>query len=167
MLDTLRQSGKRIGHELGRAWENISEGWHELINRSAQALTQFTRAKESQGDADHPLADFPRWSLLAGEVEETGTEIVVRLELPGMRKEDCRITVDGNVLYVSGEKHVEYSSHDSRYHVMERAYGSFRRTIALPGEVLADKASASYTNGVMSIRLPKASGEKPRFITVT
>lgn len=102
----------------------------------------------------------PRRARLAGEVEETEKEIVVRLELTGMQKEDCQITVDGNVLYVSGEKHAERSSRDSTYHVMERACGSFQRTIALPRNVFADKAKASYKNGVMTVRLPKSNGEK-------
>lgn len=167
MLDTLKQSGRKLGHELGRAWDTLSEGWREMFSRSSDALTQFVHGKEEQHPKDSLLAPFPRWSLLAGEVEETDKEIVVRLELPGMQKEDCQITVDGNVLYVSGEKHAERSSHDSTYHVMERAYGSFQRTIALPRNVFADRAKASFKNGVMTVRLPKANGEKSHTIPVT
>lgn len=167
MLDTLKQSGTRIGHEIGRAWDSLAEGWREMFSRSSNALTQFVHGKEEQHPQDSPLAPFPRWSLLAGEVEETDKEIVVRLELPGMEKEDCQITVDGNVLYVSGEKRVERSSHDSTYHVMERAYGCFQRTIALPRNVFADRAKASYKNGVMTVRLPRSNGEKSHEIPVT
>lgn len=167
MLDTLKQSGTRIGHEIGRAWDSLAEGWREMFSRSSNALTQFVHGKEEQHPKDSLLAPFPRWSLLAGEVEETDKEIVVRLELPGMEKEDCQITVDGNVLYVSGEKRVERSSHDSTYHVMERAYGCFQRTIALPRNVFADRAKASYKNGVMTVRLPRSNGEKSHEIPVT
>ena len=70
--------------------------------------------------------------MLAGEVEETDKEIVVRVEAPGMEKEDCRITIDGNLLYLSGEKHYRRETSDSTYHVMERAYGAFQRNIPLP-----------------------------------
>jgi HSP20 family protein len=164
MLDSLKQT--RIGHEIGRAWDNLAEGWREMFSRGSNALTQFVDGKEEQYPKGSLLAPFPRWSLLAGEVEETDKEIVVRLELPGMRKEDCQITVDGNMLYVSGEKHAERSSHDSTYHVTERAYGSFQRTIALPRNVFADQASACYKNGVMTIRLPKASAERSHAIRV-
>ena len=167
MLDTLKESGTRIGHELGRAWDSLAEGWREMFNRSSNALTQFVHGKAEQHPQDSRLAPFPHWSLLAGEVEETDKEIVVRLELPGMEKEDCQITVDGNVLYVNGEKRVERSSHDSTYHVMERAYGCFQRTIALPRNVFADRAKASYKNGVMTVRLPKTNGEKSHEIPVT
>ena len=167
MLDSLKQSGKKIGQEIGRAWDNLSEGWREMFSRSSDALTHFVHGKEEQHPKDSALTAFPRWSLLAGEVEETDKEIVVRLELPGMQKEDCQITVDGNVLYVSGEKHAERSSHDSTYHVMERAYGSFQRTIALPRNVFADQAKASYKNGVMTVRLPKANGQKSHAVPVS
>lgn len=167
MLDNLRQSGRRIGQEIGNAWETLADGWKDMFRRSGQALTQFVHGKEEQHPKDSMLAPFPRWSLLAGEVEETDKEIVVRLELPGMEKEDCQITIDGNVLHVSGEKHAERSSHDSSYHVMERAYGSFRRTIALPRNVFADKATARYKNGVMTVHLPKANGDESRSIPVT
>ena len=167
MLDTLKQSGRKFGHEISRAWDSLAEGWREMFSRSSDALTQFVHGNEEQHPKGSLLAPFPRWSLLAGEVEETDKEIVVRLELPGMQKEDCQITVDGNVLYVSGEKHAERSSHESTYHVMERAYGSFQRTIALPRKVFADKAKASFKNGVMTVRLPKANGEKSHTIPVS
>lgn len=167
MLDSLKQSGRKIGQEISRAWDNLSEGWREMFSRSSDALTQFVHGKEEEHPQDSLMAPFPRWSLLAGEVEETEKEIVVRLELPGMQKEDCQVTVDGNVLYVSGEKHAERSSHDSTYHVMERAYGSFHRTLALPRNVIGDKAKASYKNGVMTVRLPKASGETSHAIQVS
>lgn len=54
------------------------------------------------------------------------------MEITGVDKEDCRITIDGNMLYLSGEKRYERETHDSTYHVMERAYGSFQRSITLP-----------------------------------
>lgn len=167
MLDSLKQSGKKISNEIGRAWDKLSEGWHEMFSRSSDALTHFVHGKQEKHPKGSLLAAFPRWSLLAGEVEETDKEIVVRLELPGMQKEDCRITVDGNVLYVSGERHAERSSSDSTYHVMERAYGSFQRTIALPRNVFADKAKATYKNGVMTVRLPKSNGQKSHDIAVS
>lgn len=122
MLDSLKQAGKNIGRELGRAWENLSEGWRELLSRSSEALTQFSRNNKDETQPEGgALAAFPCWSLLAGEVEETGKEIVVRVEVPGMEKEDCRITIEGNLLYLSGEKRYQRETGDSTYHIMERA----------------------------------------------
>lgn len=159
MLDSLKQAGKNIGRELGRTWENLSEGWRELLSRSSNALTQFSRNKGDAQAGNGTLATFPRWSLLAGEVEETDKDILVRVEMPGMEKKDCRITIEGNVLYLSGEKRYERETHDSTYHVMERAYGAFQRTIPLPRNVDMDNAEASYKNGVLNIRLPKVDAK--------
>jgi len=167
MLNSLKQAGKNIGRELGRTWENLSEGWRELLSRSSNALTHFSRNKDDTKSGSGMLATFPRWSLLAGEVEETDKEILVRVEVPGIEKKDCRITIEGNVLYVNGEKHYERETHDSTYHVMERAYGAFQRTIPLPRNVDADNAEASYRNGVLNIRLPKVDGKNSRTVSVT
>lgn len=167
MLNSLREAGRNIGRELGRTWENLSYGWRELVSRSSEALTHFSRDRNGVQDEGGTLAAFPRWSLLAGEVEETDKEILVSVELPGMDKKDCRITIEGNVLHVSGEKHYERETRDSTYHVMERAYGAFQRTIPLPRNVDADRAEANYRNGVLSIRLPKAESENSRTVTVT
>jgi len=156
MLNSLKQTGRNIGHEIGRTWENLSEGWRELLSRSSDALTHFARNKDEKQGEKGALATFPQWSLLAGEVEETGKEIVVRVELPGMEKDDCSITIEGNILYLSGEKRFARDTDDSTYHVMERAYGAFQRTIPLPRNVDMEKAKASFKNGVLTVRLPKA-----------
>jgi HSP20 family protein len=84
-----------------------------------------------------------------------------------MEKEDCRITIEGNLLHLTGEKHFSRETHDSTYHVMERAYGAFQRTIPLPHNVDTDKAEASYKNGVLSIRLPKMAGERTKTIPLS
>ncbi|WP_435626451.1 Hsp20/alpha crystallin family protein [Candidatus Ferrigenium straubiae] len=168
MLDTLKEAGKNIGRELGRTWENLSEGWRELLSRSSDALTHFSRSNRSEAPQESgALAAFPRWSLLAGEVEETDKEIVVRVEAPGVEKEDCRIMIEGNMLHLSGEKRFARETCGSTYHVMERAYGTFQRTIPLPRNVDADRAEASYRNGVLSVRLPKVASEKGRAIPVS
>lgn len=167
MLDSLKQASRNIGQEISRAWENLSEGWRELLSRSSNALTQFTRHKDDEQKESSTLATFPRWSLLAGELEETPENVVVRVEVPGMDKEDCRITIAGNVLHLSGEKRIERETLDSTYHVMERAYGAFQRSIPLPRNVNIDKAEASYKNGVLTVRLPKENDEKAKSIQVS
>ena len=166
MLNTLKQTGHTVGRELSRAWDNLAEGWRELLSRSGHALTQF---RHHQDDSTVQLAPgaFPRWSLLAGELEETPKHVVVRLELPGMDLDDCRVTVEGNALRVSGEKRFERDTDHSTYHVMERAYGAFERVIPLPRHVNPDQAEASYKNGVLTVRLPKLGGERGRLIQVS
>jgi len=171
MLDSLKQAGKYIGRGLSRTWENISEGWRELVHHSSDALTHFTRnnkdeEEEERGAGGTSLA-FRNWGLLAGDVEETDKEIVVRVEVPGMEKKDCQITIDGNVLYLRGEKRFERATQGSTYHMMERAYGAFERAIPLPRDIDKDKAEATYTNGVLTVRLPKSGGGKGRIVPVS
>ncbi|HEX8872997.1 MAG TPA: Hsp20/alpha crystallin family protein [Nitrosospira sp.] len=175
MLDSLKQAGKHIGQSLSRTWENISEGWRELVHHSSDALTHFARNRDEEGGdgegetrgAAGTFPAFRNWGLLAGEMEETDKDIVVRVEVPGMEKKDCQITIDGNMLYLRGEKRFERATHDSTYHMMERAYGAFERAIPLPRNVDSDKAEATYTNGVLTIRLPKSDVEKGRTVPVS
>lgn len=168
MPDSFKQAGKNISRELSRTWENLTEGWHELLSRSNEALTHFARKKDDEhAESSHSLPSFPRWGLLAGEVEETDKDILVRIEVPGVKKEDLQITIDGNMLYLSGEKRIERESHDSNYHIMERAYGAFHRAIPLPRNVTTDDAEATYKNGVLKIHLPKVSSEKVKNIPLS
>lgn len=167
MLNSLKQTSQAIGSEISHAWESLSEGWRELLNRSNHALTRFTRHKDDDQDRSDELAGFPGWSLLAGEMEETATHIFVRVELPGIDKKDCQIEIKDNVLYLSGEKRFERETKDSTYQVMERAYGAFERAIPLPRNAAIGKAEASFKNGVLTVRLPKESGEAGKSIPVS
>lgn len=167
MLDSLKQTSQTLGREIDRAWESLSEGWHELLSRSSNALTHFKRNKGDTPETGDALARFPSRSLLAGELEETDKDMVVRIELPGMDKDDCQIRIEGNVLYLSGEKRFERETDDSTYHVMERAYGAFQRSIPLPRNVNIDQAEASFKNGVLTLRLPKEGSDKGRSIAVS
>lgn len=167
MMNSLKQTGKSMGREIARAWESLSGGWHELLSRSGDALTHFTRRKDSDEMGDTALVTFPRWSLLAGELEETGNDVVVRFELPGMDKDDCTIHIEGNILHLSGEKRFERDTSDSTYHVMERAYGAFQRSIALPRNVNVEQAKASFKNGVLTVRLPKEGSASAKTIAVS
>ncbi|MEY4268457.1 MAG: hypothetical protein RIS90_2992 [Pseudomonadota bacterium] len=166
MLNSLKQTGQTVGRELSRAWDHMAEGWRELLSRSGHALTRF---RHSEDDSAVPLAPgaFPRWSLLAGELEETPRHMVVRVELPGMGRDDCRVSLEGNTLRISGEKQFECESDDSTYHVMERAYGAFERVIPLPRHVDPEQAEASFKNGVLTVRLLKSGGERGRLIQVS
>ena len=171
-MNSLKHVRKNIGRGLSRTWDHISEGWRELVHQSSDALTHFTRHKdEDEEDKEHSatstLPASRNWSVLAGEVEETDKEMVVRVEMPGMEKKDFHITIDGNMLYLKGEKHFERATSDSTYYFTERAYGVFERAIPLPGKADADHAEASYKNGVLTVRLPKVGGEQGRLVPIS
>lgn len=152
MLDSLR----KIGREFNRAWESLAEGWRDLISRASNALTHFRRDK-SAIPITVPREDreaFPNWGLAPGEVYETDDEIVVRMEVPGMEREDFDIIIDGNTLYVRGEKRYAHEAYRGRYYILERAYGRFQRAVPLPRNTDAANARAEYRRGVLTLRLP-------------
>ncbi len=161
MLDSLKEAGKSIGRELTHAWESLSDGWRELLGRCSSALVRYERLKY-----DNESDSFPCWGLVNAEVEETVSDLVVRVEMPGVDKGSFSIQMIGNTLFIRGEKQLVRESEGSTYHLVERAYGAFERTIALPQNVDSEKSQASYVNGVLLIRLPKTISETVRNIPV-
>ena len=101
-------------------------------------------------------------SVPAVDLYEDGDEIVVKAELPGMGKEDIEVNISGNLLTVKGEKKKEEEIKERDYYRSERSYGSFTRTLDLPDEVQAEKARASFKDGLLEIRLPKSEEAKKR-----
>ena len=120
---------------------------------------------------DSMLGRYPRereqalWAP-AVDVEETNDAMVIRAELPGMKREDIKVRVAEDTVTISGERKHEAEQKDRTFHRVERAYGTFQRTIVLPVSVQGDKAAASYKSGVLELVLPKAERVKAREITV-
>ncbi len=101
------------------------------------------------------------------DVSETEKEFVVHAEVPGMDPKDVDISIHHNVLTMRGERKQERKEEkDGRYHVLERRYGNFSRSFALPVDVEADKVEAYYKDGVLSITIPKAKAEVSKKIEV-
>ena len=147
-----------------RAWESLAEGWRELLSRSNGALTRFGGGGAA-GKAG-PQAP-PRWSLLAAETWETAQSVVIRVEIPGMNKDDLAIDIQGNVLRIRGEKHSGADQQARCYHLMERAYGDFERSIPVPHGVDVDNAEVSYRDGVVAVILPKTESVPPRALPLS
>ncbi len=164
MLDSLKKVGHDVGRGVTRAWSSLAEGWRELWSRSGGALTRFRGDREED---DFPAWDvIPRWGMLAGDVYENDREIVVRLEAPGLDKDNFELAVEGMTLRISGEKAHEREENAAHYYLRERAYGRFERTLPLPEEVDVNRARANYKNGVLTVRLPKVRAANVRRITV-
>jgi len=98
-----------------------------------------------------------RWDVFSPRVDvvESGKEIKVSAELPGMEEGDIEVTLSNDVLTISGEKKEEVENRGKDYYHVERSYGSFRRAIPLPCEVDTDKAEATFKKGVLTVTLPK------------
>jgi HSP20 family protein len=96
------------------------------------------------------------------DIFEEGDNVVVKAELPGIKKEDVDVSVTDNVISISGEKKKEEKVERKNYYREERSYGSFTRSFRLPMEVQTDKAKASFKEGVLEIRIPKTEEAKKR-----
>ena len=107
------------------------------------------------------------WSP-AVDVRESDNELRLEVELPGINPEEVEITADNGILTVRGEKKTERKEGDeeSRYHVVERSYGSFMRSFQLPQGLDESKIEADYNNGILSIHIPKTALPQPRKIQI-
>ena len=103
---------------------------------------------------------------LAVDMEETENEILVKAEMPGLEPKDFQISIDGDTLTIKGEKKEEKAEEKKNYHMIERRYGSFHRSIPLPFEVDNDKVKVSYSKGILEIILPKTKSQKAKRITI-
>jgi HSP20 family protein len=161
---------EQIKQGADQAWESLSEGWRELSARASGALTRFWPAPQTTANPPAaPQSAMPRtsgWAFLAADVFESDDKVTVRIEAPGMRREDFNVALNGDVLTVWGEKRIDREVNAGQWRVVQSAYGNFRRTVALPVSVKADKTKASYRDGVLRIELPKADEARPRRIAV-
>jgi HSP20 family protein len=121
----------------------------------------FDDALVSSSNEWQPVA----WNL-ALDVIENDNEYVVKASVPGLKPEDLDITYDNNVLVIKGELKEEKDTEEDNYHLRERRYGSFSRSLTLPSNVKGDEIQASYTDGVLKLQLPKAEESKPKRITI-
>jgi HSP20 family protein len=94
------------------------------------------------------------------DISDTDQEIMISMDLPGMDPEDIDLSISGKTLTIRGKKSSEEEQKDKQYYRRERSYGSFTRSVPLPGDVDADKIDASYKRGVLAIHLPKLPDEK-------
>lgn len=149
-MDTIESLRKRIS----RAWETVVEGWDDLRGRAAQAITRFSPLSSAGAKAE----EGARWGLLAAEMWDEGDALGVRLEVPGMEKENLEVLVEGQTLIVRGEKKRFEEHKEGQAYIAECAYGRFERALALPCPVRPESVRASYKKGVLTVILPKAEG---------
>jgi HSP20 family protein len=93
-------------------------------------------------------------------------EVVIKAELPEMKREDISVTFENNVLTLKGERRITDEVANDRFQRLERFYGNFSRSFTLPSTVDAGKISATYKDGVLTVRLPQREESKPKQISV-
>ena len=104
--------------------------------------------------------------LPAVDVFDTQEAVVLKAELAGMDPDDIQIEVEDNVLTIKGERKFEEAVDEERYYRVERRFGSFQRSLALPQGVKADEIVAGYEDGILTLTVPKAPEQKPQRIAV-
>ena len=107
-----------------------------------------------------------RGFLPAVDIRETPEQLMLVAELPGLDKKDVSITIENQVLTLSGERNFEKETKDETCHRIERSYGSFTRSFTLPANLKTDKVEAKFDKGVLSILIPKSEETKPRKVTI-
>lgn len=103
----------------------------------------------------------------AVDIRESGDGYVLSAELPGLTKEDVQITIENNVLKLSGERRFEKEVKEEEFHRIERAYGSFQRAFALPTRVDPERVEAAFKDGILTVTVPKAAEARPRKIEIS
>ena len=152
-------------------WGKLEQGFGHLRQSAAGALTRFRPGLQTQmppaADIDVPgVLTAPGWGLVGGDVFEDEGRVVVRLELPGMDRQDFELLFEGDALLVRGEKRFERESTEGRWRVLQCAYGMFHRSVPLPAAVDSDGARATYRNGVLRVELPKREPSRPRAVQI-
>jgi len=138
-------------------WPSDLFGIQREINRMFDTVFRYdTRDDENVFNAWTPAVD----------IAEHDEQYLVKVELPGVNKDDVKITLENNILTIRGEKKQEKETKKENYHRVERSYGSFQRSFTLPTSVKSDKIDAVYKDGILQIALPKAEEAKPKQIEV-
>jgi len=106
------------------------------------------------------------WSPAVDIFETENHEVVLKAELPEMKREDINITFENQVLTIRGERKVDQNIRRDRYQRLERSYGSFSRSFTIPSTIDAGRIAASYKDGVLTVRLPQREEAKPKQIEV-
>ncbi len=130
------------------------------------------RIKRFFGEGFDPLKKMSEenWSLATWsptcDIFETDNEIVVKAELPEVKKEDVNVSIDNNVLSIHGERKLSEETKKENYHRLERSYGEFSRSFTLPNFVDAGKVNAEFKDGILRVTLPKREEAKPKQVEV-
>jgi HSP20 family protein len=106
------------------------------------------------------------WVPAVDIFENEKKELVLKAELPDVNREDVSVTVENNMLTLSGERKVDTEVRKEQYHRLERSFGSFSRSFSLPATVDTGKIGAEFKNGVLTVRLPFREEAKPRSISI-
>ena len=137
-----------------RELEEVSDRLNRMFARPAAPRTN---GKETMIVAD--------WTPSV-DISETDGEYLIKAELPEVKKDDVKVTLEDGILVIQGERRREKDDKTTKYHRVERSYGSFVRSFSLPDQVDENGVKAEYKDGMLNLRIPKSEKAKPRAIEV-
>jgi HSP20 family protein len=143
-------------------WEPVAE-LNTIQNEMNRLFNTFFDPCAASGRAN---ATTRRW-LPPMDLVETPDHYVLRADLPGLSDEDVNIRLEDNVLTISGERNAEHVDQQEGYYRLERAFGTFARSLTLPDGVDPDGVEAHFDRGVLQIRVPKPEQKKPKTVQIT
>ena len=139
--------------------------FRELEEMSNRLNRLFGRSLPTPAAGDKNAMTMIDWAPSV-DVAETAEEYQIKAELPEVKKEDVKVSVDNGVLRIEGERKQEKEEKGKKWHRVERSYGSFLRTFTVPDNADATKIAAEFKNGVLNVHLPKSPNAKPKSIEV-
>lgn len=148
-------------------WQPMMTRWNPFkeLAEMEQRLSTYLGRPAARTEAGEEAMTVAEWSPLV-DITEDEKEYLIKADLPEVKKEEIKLTVQDNVLSISGERKYEKEEKGKKYHRVERAYGSFMRSFTLPEAADGSKVSAEYKDGVLNVRLPKSEKAKPKSIEV-
>jgi HSP20 family protein len=148
------------------------------VSRWNNNLSSFRGILSLQNDMNRIFDEFFRGDLLtsnsffthdwnpAVDIIENNDNYIMKAEIPGMNKDDVKITLEDNILTIRGEKKNEGEKKEGNYHRIERSYGSFERSFTIQGTIKSNDIDAQYKDGVLTLILPKAEKAEPKRIEI-
>lgn len=148
-------------------WEPLKGHWNPWkdLEELEKRLSTIWGRPAPKGEGEKEAMTVAEWSPLV-DISEDEKEYLVKAELPEVKKEDVKLTVQDNVLSITGERKYEKEEKGKKYHRVERSYGSFMRSFTLPEDADGTKVAAEYKDGVLKVHLPKSEKAKPKSIEV-
>jgi len=144
-------------------WDPFRE-LEEMNDRLSRVIGRSGLARGREGEGKDALVGFD-WAPSV-DIAETPEEFQIKAELPEVKREDVKISIEDGVLRIAGERKQEKEEQGKKWHRVERTYGSFLRTFALPTNVDEGRVQAEHKDGVLTVRLPKSADTKPKSFAV-
>lgn len=141
-------------------WDPLSE-----LEAMSSHLNRIFGRPALPGAAAHDMLKMADWTPSV-DISETDKEFLIKAEIPGVKKEDVKVTIESGMLTINGERKMEKEEKGKKFHRVERSYGSFVRSFRIPDGVDESKVKAEFKDGVMNVALPKSEKAKSKALEI-